>query len=51
MAAIVRLFEMPVSFPKATLKSNITLGSLSAETNNQLISFDASGQTSRSQKG
>lgn len=32
MDAKVRLFEMPVSLPKKTLKSNITLGSLSAVT-------------------
>ena len=41
MGARVKLFEMPVSFPKATLKSNITLGSLSAVADNQLISLDA----------
>ena len=41
MGVRVKLFEMPLSFPKATLKSNITLGSLSAVTNNQLISLDA----------
>ena len=41
MGAKVRLFEMPVSFPKAVLKSNITLGSLSAVADNQLISLDA----------
>ena len=41
MGARVKLFEMPVSFPKATLKSNITLGSLAAVTDNQLISLDA----------
>ena len=41
MGAKVRLFEMPVSFPKAALKSNITLGSLSAVADNQLISLDA----------
>ena len=41
MGARVKLFEMPVSFPKAMLKSNITLGSLSAVADNQLISLDA----------
>ena len=41
MGAKVKLFEMPVSFPKAVLKSNITLGSLSAVADNQLISLDA----------
>ena len=41
MGARVKLFEMPVSFPKATLKSNVTLGSLSAVADNQLISLDA----------
>ena len=40
MTARVRLFEMPVSFPKAMFKSNITLGSLSAVADNQLISLD-----------
>lgn len=38
ICARVRLFEMPVSFPKTTLKSNATLGSLAAVTDNQLIS-------------
>lgn len=38
MGARVRLFEIPVSLPKTTFKSNITLCSLSAVTDKQLIS-------------
>ena len=41
MGAKVKLFERPVSFPKAALKSNITLGLLSDVADNQLISLDA----------
>lgn len=41
MGAKVKLLEMPVSFPKAALKSNITLGLLSDVADNQLISLDA----------